>query len=492
MKKYALYILAGGMVAGTGCKKFLETTPDMRTELDTPTKVAELLATAYPKGNYITFAEAMSDNSEDKGTNDGTLVNVQPWRFEDVQDRDQDSPDNYWFQAYSAIAAANHALAVINKQTDKAAAYRASKGEALVARAYAHFMLVTLYAKTYDPATAASYPGVPYITEPETKVVQKYERKTVQYVYEQIEKDLLEGMPLIDDNSYKGAPKYHFTKTAAFAFASRFYLFKKDYAKVLQYANAAFPNGNIKPYLRQVNVASERNKEPLVKRAEYTKATTKANLLLVETTSWWARNLRGYRYGMNRNVLTKTAWSRGVSGGLWGFSFYGSEETLFTPKFEEHFVKEDINANIGIGVNVIPLFTAEEVLFNRIEANIYLGDYAAVLKDMNEFGSLRFIVNDTDNPNYDPVNHVITQDKILAFYKTNDIKLGFIKTILDFRRTEFLQEGMRWFDILRYNLPVEHVSFNLKDRYILGPDDPRRILQIPQESQLSGLEMNPR
>ena len=46
---------------------------------------------------------------------------------------------------------------IIEASPDKAQ-LTAHRGEALVARAYAHFMLVTFFAKAYDPATAASDP----------------------------------------------------------------------------------------------------------------------------------------------------------------------------------------------------------------------------------------------------------------------------------------------------------------------------------------------
>src|SRR5690606_25051836 len=130
--------------------------------------------------------------------------------------------------------------------------YSAQKGEALVARAYAHFMLVTLYANVYDPVTASTDPGIPYVKEPEEIVLKKYERKTVQYVYEQIEQDLETGIPLIDDNAYK-APKFHFTTSAAHAFASRFYLFKRDYRQVVAHASQVFPLGEFAQSLRPVN-----------------------------------------------------------------------------------------------------------------------------------------------------------------------------------------------------------------------------------------------
>src|SRR5690606_32515154 len=88
----------------TGCSDYLEQLPDQRTELDTPEKVAELLASAYPRANYITFLEAMSDNAEDKAPTGSEVINREPWYFNDVPDRDIDSPDYYWFAAYTAIA----------------------------------------------------------------------------------------------------------------------------------------------------------------------------------------------------------------------------------------------------------------------------------------------------------------------------------------------------------------------------------------------------
>ncbi|XLL74012.1 RagB/SusD family nutrient uptake outer membrane protein, partial [Myroides odoratimimus] len=38
------------------------------------------------------------------------------------------------------------------------------RAEALLARAYNHFMLVNLWAKHYNPATAESDLGIPYVT----------------------------------------------------------------------------------------------------------------------------------------------------------------------------------------------------------------------------------------------------------------------------------------------------------------------------------------
>jgi hypothetical protein len=78
-----------------------------------------------------------------------------------------------------------------------------------------------------------------------------------------------------------------------------------------------------------------------------------------------------------------------------------------------------------------------------------------------------------------------------TFFGGSNLRNNIISTVLAFKRVEFVQEGMRWFDIQRYALPVEHVTFT--GSVISVPaNDPRRILQIPQSATLSGIEQNSR
>jgi hypothetical protein len=485
MKKTTYYILAATLLLPVSCKKYLEEAPDQRTQLNTVEKVAELLATAYPQADYATFTEAASDNAADKGSG-GTLsedINTNPYFFRDVPDRDQGTPTNYWNSCYQAIAAANQALDAISKADDPAA-YNAQKGEALVARAYNHFMLVTLFSKVYDPATAGQDPGIPYVTTPEKVVSAQYERKTVAYVYEQIEKDLLEGIPLIDNTSYK-VPKYHFNKAAANAFATRFYLFKKEYQKVITYANNVFPGGNIKTNLRPwVTVYSQLTATEM--QAIYTKASETANLLLVEAPSNWARSYGSYRYGLRTDLVRYLFVNRNVTGASWVQPLYytgGNTENWTILKFREHFVRSSANADIGVPHTIFPLFSAEEVLFNRVEANIYLGNFAAARNDLNDYASMRIEDYTT--------NYRITDTKLKNFYGTADVKTALIYALLDFKQAEFIQEGMRWFDILRYKITVTHTNV-AGESETLTPDDPRRLFQLPAEVKLAGLQLNPR
>src|SRR6478752_4902086 len=188
------------LIYAAGCSKTLEKLPDNRTVISNPDQVTQLLASAYPHASYMPFTEPLSDNAEDKGAASVTAdpesyqINSQSYRFEDVTTVKYDSPIAYWDSCYRAIAVANQALTYCNGPDS--ASYSAQKGEALVCRAYAHFMLVCLFSKPYDPATAGSDPGIPYMTKPQENVFQQYERGTVASVFANIENDLTRGLTL--------------------------------------------------------------------------------------------------------------------------------------------------------------------------------------------------------------------------------------------------------------------------------------------------------
>ena len=470
------------------CSKYLDKEPDNRTNIKTPEQVSQLLTSAYPKATYILFTESMSDNAEDKQGGGSSIdyvdrINLQSYRYEVVQESPDanDSPDYYWNACYHAIAAANQALEIINKSEDSAS-LSAQRGEALLCRAYNHFMLVTLWSKVYNPATSASDPGIPYVTTPEKVTFQNYERKTVDYVYQMIEKDLQEGYPLINDASYGSAPRFHFNRRAAAAFAARFYLFKQEYDKVVTYATTALgtsPVENLRPW----NTVLE-NLQYYELQAEYTKSTLKGNLLLQEAFSVWGRSYPSIRYGFGVQTLGELFANPNVSGSFYAYPLYGSNPQFYNiPKFFEHFVRQDINANTGDPYNTIPLFTGEEALLNRAEALLRLNNANAAAQDLNVFIS----------QNMDPYNQVtnkVTPTRCGQFYGTSSAN-GVLFAILDFKRAFFMHEGMRWFDILRLGIPVTHTT-SAGDVIQLTSDDNRRVLQLPALTKQAGLEPNPR
>lgn len=483
---HIIALIIAGSFLFPACNKYLEKEPDNRASLNTPQKISQLLATAYPGSNYVPFIETSTDNigdlgSGDAGSADLNTLNADLFFFRDTRAVNEDSPEQYWFACYHAIAVCNEALDAISKASNQND-YTAQKAEALVARAYAHFMLVNIFAKFYDPATASSDPGIPYVTVPERNFIKQYQRGTVAEVYDNIEKDLLEGLPYLNDKSYS-VPKYHFTKAAAYAFASRFYLFKKQYDKVVQYGSQAVPNNDFLSNLRPWNtVYSTIGLNEIAPR--YAKATENANLLLCETGSYWFRTYIAARYAVPPIVVDQLLRTAPVAGGQWAFAtgFYTEGHTI-VPKVNEYFVRVSVNADIGNGYVMVPLFTVEEVLFNLAEAYTYLGQYDNAVSLLNNYLSTRLVAY---NSSYN-----ISTGKINSYYGTSDSQEGLINVILDYRHSEFIHEGLRWFDILRYKIPVVHTAIS-GETYTLTPDDLRRVFQIPATAKQSGVEQNPR
>ncbi|UEG48505.1 RagB/SusD family nutrient uptake outer membrane protein [Ferruginibacter lapsinanis] len=502
MKK--LIIISGVfavLVTSAGCKKFLDKEPDNRAKLNSPEKVSQLLASAYPQNNYYPMAEVSSDNVGDCITDENgvpswsTLLN-NLYFYEDNKGVDEDGPESYWFGCYKAIAAANLALETIAKVPDPQN-YQAQKGEALVARAYAHFMLVNFFAKFYNESTADTDPGIPYVTEPENVSIKKYDRKTVKYVYDMIQKDLFAGIPLIVNEAY-AKPKYHFTKTAANAFAARYYLYKQEYDSVIKYATASIAENSFAANLRPWNNTTVgvgyttldlngNNSLSVV----YTQPDQKANLLLVETNSWWWRLSSFGRFSLTTDIASSLTSNVPVSGGPWSFSTgsYVQGHPVLS-KVEEYFVETSIGSGIGNGWEMVPLFSTEEVLFNLAEAYTYKGETAKAISLLNTYLSTRI---DGYVAGYN-----IDEASIKGYYGVTDIQEGLIYTILDYKQSEFLQEGMRWFDIIRYGIEVTHEELDATGQHVvrtktLTADDPHKVFQIPVTAQIqAGLAPNPR
>ena len=118
---------------------------------------------------------------------------------------------------------------------DRALANR-YKAEAYIIRAYLHYLLVNFYAKAYDPATAATDGGIPYVKEDHTLEVpnQKY---TVQEVYDNILADIdasfnLNALPDVPVNNMRVG------KAVAYAVKAKVLLSLRKYAEALQAADA--------------------------------------------------------------------------------------------------------------------------------------------------------------------------------------------------------------------------------------------------------------
>ena len=183
----------------TSCESYLDKLPDNRANLNSEDNITDLLVSAYPTVAICMLGEASSDNIKDNGINYGTLNQVveEYYRWQPSTQKIADSPTHLWEGYYGAIAVANQALEAIDL-SDNPDELNAQRGEALLCRAYSHFMLVNIFCQAYNEQTSDKDLGIPYVKERETIVSKNYDRGTVKLVYEDIAQDIEEGIGLIN------------------------------------------------------------------------------------------------------------------------------------------------------------------------------------------------------------------------------------------------------------------------------------------------------
>ena len=525
MKK--IYILIGITLSLTGCNSLLDELPDNQVRIDTPEKVRRVVTNAYPTASTAVVSELSSDNIADIGTiiSSSNFFSQEASYWERIREySNADGLQNIWTSHYEAINHANTALEAIEKMGNPEST-NASKGEALVARAYAHFSLVNLFCKPYNPTTSASDLGIPYMLASETELDGRYSRGTVAQVYAQIDADLTAGLPLINDSNYE-MPKYHFNKKAAYAFAARFYLYYQQWQKALDAANVVLTTNNTttKNMLRNwkdFRDATKTGGTDIEKFAiYYTREDETANLMLHPVISTISSS---YFSTSNATLATANPWDKQGNSGK---ANYGYEFYWFTPfdVFDNRrdavvYGKFPTFKDSSTHTIMIP-FTTDETLLVRAEAKILLGQYDSAVTDLNMFTS-KFIQQTTIN-GYTSSN-TLTKDEIIDFYNgiaysestvngatqkkhlnpsftisSDGVQEPLLHYVLQCRRVLTLGEGLRWQDVRRYNIEVARYQSDNSNRNdatvkaILPANDLRRAIQLPDAVIGKGMQENPR
>ncbi|MCQ2161681.1 MAG: RagB/SusD family nutrient uptake outer membrane protein [Bacteroidales bacterium] len=529
MKKISIIAFAALAFLLASCDKFLDVMPDNRAEITSEEKIKSLLTSAYPDHDYVMVAEMLSDDV-DKFNN--TYVTSQffeqLWHWQDITESNNESPENIWTACYGSIASANHALQAIEEVVAEnggewTESLKQEKAEALVCRAYNHFILVNMFCLNYNPATSGKDLGIPYATEPETTLAPVYERGTVEHVYKMIDKDLQEALPEISE-SYYSVPKYHFNPKAAYAFASRFYLYYEKWDECIKYADLVLGTAPA-TMLRDYKVLAENSTSQAAAGNVYISADINTNLLLLTAYSTLGTTFGAYttnkkfahgNYVSEHETGKATqvwASANGYIAPMRSYAGTNRQYVIFW-RLPHLFEYTDPVAGTGYSRAVYPAFTCDECLLNRAEAYILKKDYAKALEDLNLW---------TVNCVADPVT--LTTDLVQEFYngivysysdsegmistqkkhlnpafaieEEGSVQETMLQCVLGMRRIETMPMGIRWFDVKRYGIEIvrremdaQGIPAVLID--VLKKDDPRRAIQLPNRVISAGMTPNPR
>ena len=377
-------------------------------------------------------------------------------------------PASVWYDYYSSIASVNRVLKSIAAFEQQAggvqlSSLRAARAEALLQRAYLHFVLVNLFAQSYQSAEAnAANTGVPYLKEPIDRVDKDVQAGSVAEVYASIQNDLEEALGYADDLQ-RVTSKYRFNLQAAHAFAARFYLYTRQWQKVVDHANAVLG-------------ATEEQLRPFM-----------VNYVLFDNARYVASPLT-------------------FIGGLVTPGNHGA----YAPgKISETFEYTDSVAGIGYAHIVGRRFTAQELLLARAEAYIMGGHYEAASQDLMHYWNYQIdTFSEDQRDRFNNGNTYFTEDMIGSYYGSSsnaDKKVNILSDwnftqnispdyvvpaeavplmncLNDLRRFETSMDGLRFFDLKRWGMEYSHVAGSDATELRLTSTDPRRAIAVPWEA----------
>jgi hypothetical protein len=220
------------------------------------------------------------------------------------------------------------------------------------------------------------------------------------------------------------------------------------------------------------------------------------------------------RYQYNGDAQDFTTYGSGPcwNGQFPGIGTWSADQKLggFVAKDYYDFEYTDKVAGYGYIRMVSRAFTANETLLCRAEAKAHLNDLTGATNDFrlwaqsyNVSGRMNMNADSTVKMTPEIISKfytekagtkfapVLNNQKMSSDWMITAEQMPFVHCALHFRRIETLHDGLRWQDIKRYGIEIEHVQGKDPARILVWNDD-RRAIQLPQEVIVSGMTANPR
>ena len=435
MKKLVLIIGCLTLALSTiSCDKFLDIEPEGKIIPKTTDDYRKLMTSAYfayPRHKALTTIRTdevqvpVMDNSDFAEIRDVFVYNDQS---------PSDGTREYGYQdLYKVIFYANQTINDGTGTMQTGDAKEQLLGEAHALRAMAYFDLVNFFAKPFDPATAATEPGIVILNE--VDLDNKRPKSTVAEVYNQIHLDIDAAKAKLKVMTYDAGTNYRFSKLALFALEARVNLYQKKFEAAILSAQSALA---IKNTLQNLN------------------ADTKESVA----------HFKSVESIMNLEDVFKTSYKSFVFASEELKASYDQVNDLrYTSSFD------DLNGNLvlvktGNGDTKISFRTAE-LYFIKAEAYIFL----------NQLDQATATLQPIIENRYKAEAATAVLEQLKSFDQT-----AYKKYILEERFREFAFEGQRWFDLRRLDQKkIVHKLGN--EEFTLQQNDPRYTLPFPRKAR---------
>lgn len=435
MKKLVLILGCLTLSLSTvSCDKFLDIEPEGKVIPKSTDDYRKLMTTAYfTYPRHKALLTVRTDEVQIPTTDNSDFTEVRDVFAYNDQNPSELTREYGYSDLYKVIFYANQTINDGSGTMQAGDAKEQLLGEAHALRALAYFDLVNFFAKPYDPATAATEPGI--VIQNELDIENKRPKSTVAQVYAQIHADIDAAKNKLKVTTYDAGMNYRFSKLAIYALEARVNLYQKDYQAALESAEQAL---KIKNTLQNLN----------------------------ENTDLAVTNFKSPESIMNLEDVFKSGYLSFIfASEELKASFDKENDWRYGASFDE-VGDNTIATKVGNGDTKISFRTAE-LYFIKAEAHLFLNQIDQATASLQPVIESRYKT--------EAVPAVIEQLKSLdvAAYKTY---------LLEERFREFAFEGQRWFDLRRLNQKkIVHKLGN--EEFTLQQNDPRYTLPFPRKAR---------
>ncbi|HJG12678.1 MAG TPA: RagB/SusD family nutrient uptake outer membrane protein [Bacteroides xylanisolvens] len=436
IKKISYTFALIGSLLLSSCDSYLDIQPVGKVIPTTLADYRALLTTAYNQNfNDKGIAEVRTDianvlQSDQITTPKNSFGDIEIWNDGNP------SPSTRQFGWASYYTNIYYANAIIDKKDEITEGNQQDinqlAGEAYMMRAYMHFILVNLYGQPYTKAGAPDTKAVPLKLDLDLEGIPS--KNTVKEIYTAILSDIASARRLMNKKEWETQYAYRFSTLSVDAMESRVYLYMGEWEKSYEASERVLAE---KPNLEDLNA-----KEPTLpnnyKSAE--RITAYEIILNSDNTS--------------SLVVSPLFYQKYEEGKDMRRAMYFSNKEGY-----------DISAKNGKS-EFKCTFRTGELYLNSAEAAAHLNKLAEARTRL-----LKLMEN-----RYSAEAYKQKKDAVNAMNQT-----ALITEILNERALELAFEGHRWFDLRRTTRPEIRKEID-GATYILGQDDARYTLRIPQDA----------
>jgi starch-binding outer membrane protein, SusD/RagB family len=446
---YKLLLLSIITLIAIGCKKNLEKKPNSNLQIpNNPDELQALLDNQEVFGLGHTLGLLSADEFYvSTAFYYGSLLasdqKAHIWTADMFNDKEIPSD---WKKAYEQIYYSNIILEALVPLTANATGDRELnniKGDALYKRAFSNFHLAELFAPAYDPAGAATQPGIPLKLT--TDVDEVIKRPSLKVCFQNILSDLNAAKDLLSDK-FDPSHKNRASKAAVTALLARIHLYMGNWHQSVLQAEAA-----LKSYSNLIDFHSLD-----------TSLRTPIKTDNVEVI--YSMKLPDKGAG-NELVVTLASLAPGANVDTSLISSFSAGD-LRLPIFYRHRDDKTWGLRSGLTGTRTPFagICTPEIYLSLAEAEARQGNAASALNTLN-----KLLVNRYDTGHMPPLPDPSNSKAVLEM-------------ILAERKKEMAFRGTRWLDIKRLNIQNPTITqTRVIDGiiYTIGPNDVRYALPLP-------------